>query len=276
VGETVSLSADLFPDLWTIRVDPSKVENAIVNLAINARDAMPNGGGINIKTNNVTLSNTDIEEGNDLSPGDYVQLSVSYSGTGMTASIKRRMFEPEPFFTTKKDVKGTGLGLSSIYGFVKQSGGHISVISEVDQGTMIHIWLPRYAETAVQDQPRNQAGSLSTQSEARVLVVEYHDMVRKVTVKLLRALGFDTEQVCNGPEAVQQLENDANFDLVLNDIVMDGGMSGFDVAKWVQDHLPQCKVLLTSGFSDQMADNHDIDSESLQVLQKPYDLAELR
>lgn len=274
IGDAVSLSSNLSPDLWNICTDPSEIENTVVNLAINARDAMPGGGKIVIETKNVNFTEDDIEDGFDVSPGDYIQLSVTDNGSGMSDEIKARIFEP--FFTTKEPGKGTGLGLASIYGYVNQSGGHIHVYSEVGHGTAINLYLPRYSERQTVQMSAQPNQIKSTQSDARILVVEDNELVRKLTVKRLLALGFTAEQVSNGVDAVQYLEKDSKFDLVLSDVVMEGGMSGFDVAGWIQNNLPQCKVLLTSGFNEQMAEGNDVQAEKLQVLQKPYSLAELQ
>jgi CheY-like chemotaxis protein len=209
-----------------------------------------------------------------MAPGDYIRLSVSDTGSGMTDEVKASIFEP--FFSTKESGRGTGLGLASIYGFAHQSGGDVHVYSEVDHGTVIHVYLPRYTESSVSASVVQPVEIQPTQENARVLVVEDNDMVRKVTVKRLRALGYDTIQASNGPKAVQMLKNDSSVDLVLSDIVMDGGMSGYDVAQWVKSNLPQCKILLTSGFNEQMAEASNDISENLRVLQKPYNLAELQ
>jgi len=274
IGETITLSANLAPDLWRIRADSSEIENAVVNLAINARDAMPEGGKIQVDTKNVSFSENDIEDDFGVPPGDYVNLSVSDNGSGMTDDVKSRVFEP--FFTTKESGKGTGLGLASIHGFVYQSGGHVRIYSEVGHGTVINLYLPRHLETRTPQETAQPTRIESTNGDARILVVEDNDMVRKVTVKRLRALGFNPEQVSNGTEAVNFLEIDAGIDLILSDIVMGGGLSGYDVARWVQSNLPQCKVLLTSGFSEQMAEDSDVQTAKLKVLPKPYNLVELQ
>lgn len=274
IGETITLSSYLSPDLWKIRADPSEIENSVVNLAINARDAMPGGGTIKVDTKNVSFTENDIENEFGISPGDYVQLSVTDTGSGMTDEVKAHIFEP--FFTTKEPDKGTGLGLASTHGFVNQSGGHIHVDSEVGHGTVIHLYLPKYLETSTPQESKQPAQVKPTNGDARILVVEDNGMVRKVTVRRLRALGFNTEQVSNGPEAVHYLENNSDIDLILSDIVMDGGMSGYDVARWVQNNLPECKILLTSGFSEQMAEDNEVQIAKLQVLPKPYSLVELQ
>lgn len=228
IGETITLSANLMPNIWNIRADPSEIENAVVNLCLNARDAMPGGGKITIATKNICFSDDDIENDVNITTGDYVQLSVTDSGSGMTDEIKARVFDP--FFTTKESGKGTGLGLASIHGFVTQSGGHINVYSEVGHGTAINIYLPRHQDPSESRESDQAAKVIPNNRTAQILVVENNDMVRKVTVKRLQALGFTTKDVENGKEAIRCLENNTDFDMVLSDIIMEGGLSGYDVA----------------------------------------------
>ena len=280
IGETVSLSCDLLQELWCIRVDPSEIENTVVNLVINARDAMPDGGEIILKTDNFNA----VDDTFGLRPGEYIKLSVSDNGVGMSDEVKARVFEP--FFTTKDHARGTGLGLASIHGFVKQSGGQVSVDSELGQRTTINIYLPRFVEAASLTNTSDQATQFkSTQTKptqtkpkavkpiAHILVAEDNDLLRSVTIKRLRVLGFSTAEVNSGAAAVQYLENSTDVDLVFSDIVMAGGMSGYDLASWVQKNMPACPVLLTSGYSHDMADN-DINASTakIPVLQKPASL----
>jgi len=267
------LSSNLAEDLWCILADASEIENTVVNLVINARDAMPRGGTITIQTNNVNISTNGSGEMPGLPPGKYIKLSVSDSGCGMSDEVKARVFEP--FFSTKDS--STGLGLASIYGFAQQSGGDVQISSEVDEGATIDVYLPSYCENTGLDNPFDKPPiAHANKRVSRILVVEDNDMVRELTVERLHALGYDTRQAGDGARAVQILQEDTAFDLILTDIVMEGGMSGFDVARWVQSHLPRCKILLTSGFNEQMAEASDIDVGKLGLLQKPYSLAELQ
>jgi len=275
IGETITLSSSLDIELWPTRAEPSEIENTVINLAINARDAMPDGGHITVKTANVQFCEADLDDDLGLIPGDYIRLSVSDNGTGMSEVVKARIFEP--FFTTKEIGKGTGLGLASIFGFAKQSGGHVNVYSELGHGTTVNVYLPRHnIQMTAQAEPENSSVVTLRTSNKRILVVEDNDMVRKVTLKRLRALGYDTLQAESGPAAVDLLENEKNIELVLSDVVMDGGMSGYDVAQWIQINRPSCNILLTSGFSEQLAEKSELDVASLRVLQKPYSLAELQ
>ena len=272
IGEHITLSSRISNDLWNIRADSSEIENTVINLIINARDAMPKGGNIVIETNNVTFTEDNAEEAFGIFPGEYIQLSVSDTGSGMSDEVKARVFEP--FFTTKE--ASSGLGLASIYGFAQQSGGDVHVHSEVDHGTVISVYLPKNVGQVASLTAVNLVFSHSAKGPCRILVVEDNDMVRELTVERLHTLGYDTLQASDGPEAVRILKDDAAFDLVLTDIVMEGGMSGLDVAQWVQINLPRCKILLTSGFNEQMAEAGDVNIETPRILQKPYSLAELR
>lgn len=275
IGETISVSSSLSDKLWATRADPSEIENTVINLAINARDAMPEGGRITVETANVHIGEEDSDNDLELLPGDYIRLSVEDNGNGMSEAVKTRIFEP--FFTTKEIGKGTGLGLASIYGFAKQSGGHVNVYSEVGHGTNVNVYLPRHKQHETDRADREQPSMVELYTgDSRILVVEDNDMVCKVTVKRLRALGYETLQAENGPLAVEILERETNIALILSDVVMEGGMSGYDVAAWIQKNRPGCKVLLTSGFSEQLAEETDVNVQSLHVLQKPYSLAELQ
>ena len=272
IGEHITLSSTLSSDLWSIVADSSEIENTVVNLVINARDALPNGGTITIDTKNVSLTETDAAEALGISLGDYVQLSVSDNGSGMNNEVKARVFEP--FFSTKE--ASTGLGLASIDSFAKQSGGGVHVHSDIDRGSVFSVYLPGHFEQVATTSEVKPAVVHPYSGVCRILVVEDNDLVRELTVERLHILGYETLQASNGPEAVQILKDDTAFDLILTDIVMEGGMSGLDVAKWVQSNLPRCKIMLTSGFNEQMTEARDVDIDKLQVLQKPYSLAELQ
>ena len=274
IGENYHLTFALARDLWRIRADPSGIENAVINLSLNARDAMPEGGQILIETCNVSLDGGDVHESLGVMPGDYIQLSVSDSGHGMTREIKERIFEP--FFTTKDVSKNTGLGLASTYGFAQQSGGNVLVDSRAGSGAVISLLLPRYEDKSDVQSLVDNDGINPSVGGCRVLVVEDDEMVRDVTVQRLHALGYLTTQAANGPEAIDLLQHDEHYDLVLTDLVMDGGMSGFEVADWVQEHHPECKVLLTSGYSEETVHDGLSTIANSPLLQKPYKMADLQ
>jgi PAS domain S-box-containing protein len=273
IGETITISSVLAPDLGRVRADASEVENAILNLAINARDAMPAGGKLVIETANAEIDDSFAAsiQGDRIVPGRYIRLSVADTGTGMTPEVLTRAFEP--FFTTKEHGRGTGLGLATIYGFARQSGGYATIYSEAGLGTTVNLYLPRT------DQPVSESNEalirFAGASARRVLVVEDNPDVREVTIQRLEKLGYRHMASDSGPAAVELLKADPAFDLVFSDIMMAGGMSGYDLAAWVQANLPSVKVLLTSGFSYELARRLDRTGGDLKVLRKPYATADL-
>ncbi|ASJ74044.1 hybrid sensor histidine kinase/response regulator [Granulosicoccus antarcticus] len=273
IGDNYSLDSSLDPDLWHICADPTGIENAVVNLTLNARDAMPEGGLIMIETHNVSIGADEAGDYLGVAAGDYVRLSVSDSGCGMSADVVERIFEP--FYTTKDVGENSGLGLASTYGFARQSGGNVIVDSNAGSGAMISVLLPRSEKEMILTEPMQEAEVEHAAESCRVLVVEDDEMVMEVTVERLHAFGYLTTQVTSGLEAIALLEKDASFDLVLTDLVMGGGVSGYDVADWVHQHLPSCKVLLTSGYSDQRVEGQHSDKRP-RLLQKPYRMADLK
>jgi PAS domain S-box-containing protein len=270
IGEQVMLTTSLASDLWTVEADPSEVENAVLNLAINARDAMPRGGTLVIETANCRLDGDEMKE---LAAGDFVRISVSDTGTGMTPEVLARAFEP--FFTTKEPGRGTGLGLPTIYGFAKLSGGTVTIYSEVGKGTTVNIYLPRAGEPgAARDAPGG--GPLLSSRGEKVLLVEDSPEVRAVTRERLEQLGYRVVEAPDGHAAIKALEESGRtFDLVFSDVVMPGGLTGFDVAKWVASHAPSVRVLLTSGYPDQVAFTDAPDVPKAKLLRKPYNRSEL-
>ncbi|MEZ5855137.1 MAG: ATP-binding protein [Hyphomicrobiaceae bacterium] len=273
LGETITLTTLLAHDLWTTRADASEIENAILNLAINARDAMPNGGDLRIETTNAIIEEdvAKLEEG--FSPGEYVQLSVSDSGHGMPPEVVRRAFEP--FFTTKGVDRGTGLGLSTIYGFVKQTGGHVSIYSEVGRGTVVNVYLPRETADGVPKPDISQTRSLNAGRGETILVVEDNPQVRALTLERLSRLGYRTLAAENGPAALSVLQANSDIDLLFSDVVMPGGLSGFELAHKVRELKPGLRVLLTSGFDEDAARSGERGDDEWNVLRKPYSLADL-
>jgi PAS domain S-box-containing protein len=273
LGEPIQMSSVLSSSLWPTKADPSEIENAVLNLAINARDAMPNGGKLIMETSNVVLDGTEPETARDIAPGQYVRLSVADNGSGMAHDVLTRVFEP--FFTTKEPGRGTGLGLSTIYGFAKQSGGGVSIYSEVGRGTVVNIYLPRTnADLPVSERGHHEP-DLSNARRVAILVVEDNPDVRDVTVARLEEMGFSVMRADSGPAAISLLQSGAAIDLVFSDVVMAGGMSGYDVVRWVRENRPGLKLLLTSGFVTEIAKREDTVGESPKVLRKPYNRAEL-
>lgn len=271
VGEMIVVATSSAEGLWVTRVDPSQVESAVVNLVVNARDAMPNGGQLVIETSNVTIDADATTPDIGPPPGDYVQLAVSDNGSGMPASVRERAFEP--FFTTKEQGKGTGLGLAMIYGFAKQSGGQATIYSEEGVGTTVRIYLPRHhPQAAVEAGAAPEAGPARGRGEL-VLVVEDDPRVRRLTVARLNELGYRVVEAANGGEAMTVLESMPEIALVFSDLIMPD-MSGRDLAAHVRQSYPEICLLLTSGYSEDFA-NSSMPGERLPLLRKPYRLVEL-
>jgi PAS domain S-box-containing protein len=270
LGETVDLRVQTADDLWPALVDPSQADDALINLAINARDAMPAGGTLSIETSNVVLDGDYAAQHVEVTPGDYVMLAVSDSGTGMPEEVIARAFEP--FFTTKPEGKGTGLGLSQVYGWIKQSGGHIKIYSEAGHGTTIKLYLPR-AGTGELSAAAAPAAATPTGDE-RVFVVEDNPKVRTTVRRQLCDLGYSTVEADNGASALAMVESGLAFDLLLTDMVMPGGMTGYDLARHVRSLRPQAKILFTSGYTELAAPNGGAERMGA-FLSKPYRKDEL-
>jgi PAS domain S-box-containing protein len=273
LGEAIVFGTLLAPGLWHVRADPSEIESAMLNLAINARDAMPDGGKLVIETRNVTLDDSDVAIEVGVQRGDYVRLSVSDTGVGMNREVLARVFEP--FFTTKEPGKGTGLGLSVIYGFVKQSGGHVTAYSEVGKGTTINLYLPRVAAPSEHHDVSRKMAPVVAQVGATVLLVEDNAEVRAVTARRLRNLGYSVVEASSAAQAIEALQAGQRIDLVFSDVVMPGGMSGFDLAQWMRTGAPAVPIVLTSGFAEDVARAGEASSLDLEILRKPYSGTEL-
>lgn len=273
LGETILLSSALSPDLWTTRTDPSQLESAVVNLAVNARDAMPKGGKLVLETRNAVIGEDHAVMNPGLTPGEYVQLSVTDTGHGMTEEVRQRVFEP--FFTTKERGRGTGLGLSMVFGFASQSGGSVTIYSEPGVGTTVNIYLPRIADG---EQVAPEAGHHETEFAAegeKVLVVEDDDRVRRLTSARLRELGYSVVEAPDAAKALDVIEAEYGIDLVFTDLVMPGEMSGYDLCEQVRVRWPGMKVLLTSGYAEELVNSDRLAAERVRLLRKPYRQVEL-
>jgi PAS domain S-box-containing protein len=272
LGAQTEIHVALEPDTWPALVDPSQLVTALVNLSVNARDAMPSGGKLTLETGNVVLDESCAGDNVDLCPGAYVMIAVSDTGTGIPAEIRDKIFEP--FFTTKDERKGTGLGLSMVYGFVKQSGGYLKINSEEGRGTSVRIYLPRAGEHAVSfesvtvDSPTDASGEL-------ILVVEDDTMVRDYVTAQLKSLGYQTIAAENAAEALGLVERGLTFDLLFTDIVMPGSMDGSELARAVKGLKPSVKVLFTSGYTDKAIVREGGLQPDVLLLQKPYRRGEL-
>ena len=234
LGEHIVVQTIAAPNLWPIYVDRPQVETALINLCINARDAMPAGGRLTVETRNVTLSwDYVVRQEDEVAPGEYAMLSVSDTGQGMPPDIRRRVFEP--FFTTKEVGKGTGLGLSMVYGFIRQSNGHIEITSEVGRGTTVRMYFPRSdPATAAAPAPRRQA---MPRGSERILVVEDEKAVRAIVGEQLGSLGYDVKLAKDADQALELLKAD-RFELVLTDVVMPGRLNGRALAEEVKQAGP--------------------------------------
>jgi PAS domain S-box-containing protein len=269
LGEQIEIRLDLAPQLMPIFAEPMQIEDAILNLAINARDAMPEGGRLSIETCGVILEGQAGEPAG-LAPGRYAVLTVSDTGTGMSAEVAGRAFEP--FFTTKSLGKGTGLGLSMVYGFVKRSNGHIEIDSHPGGGTRVRIHLPQVpaGRQEIPAAPLESAGSLHPAAGRVVLVVEDEKDVRTVAVKQLHDLGCRTLEAENAKAALSLLDSQEKVDLLFSDVVMPGGMNGYDLAVEARKRRPGLKVLLASGYAAHSRVQRAEPVEDIELLNKPY------
>ncbi len=272
LGELVSLSLRFAPDLWPCTIDPVQFEAALLNLVVNARDAMPRGGKLDIDTANVLIEDEQSHGADAPSPGAYARIRVSDTGTGMEPEIVARAFEP--FFTTKDLGKGSGLGLSQVYGFVKQSGGHVTIDSAVRAGTTFSLYLPASEEAATKQLNRSNTPTkdMPTGTET-ILVVEDNEDVREVAVEVIKDLGYRIVVAPNGKSALAHIRDDQSIDLVFTDIVMPGEISGFDLIREAKSLRGGLKFLVTSGYAGAQAD--EIRSGKLPLILKPYHRTEL-
>jgi CheY-like chemotaxis protein len=267
LGETIELEGVLAPRLWTVDVDPNQVESAILNLGINSRDAMPSGGRLTIETANIVLDEQYAATDAEVVPGQYVMVSVSDTGRGMDKETLNRVFEP--FFTTKEVGKGTGLGLSMVYGFVKQSGGHVTIYSEPGSGTSVKLYFPRYhgevsAGIDVQERlaPRGHG-------EEVILVVEDNAEVRAYSVSVLAELGYSVLEAEEPESALNILGGSGRIDLLFTDVVLPG-KSGRELADLAKELRPGLRVLYTTGYSRNAIVHHGRLDAGVQLISKPF------
>ncbi|MBA2735051.1 MAG: PAS domain S-box protein, partial [Acidobacteria bacterium] len=267
IGEDIELITVLNPDAAPVEVDPSQLTQVIMNLAVNARDAMPQGGKLTIETANVFLDPNYVSQHVGVLPGAYVMLSVSDNGTGMSAKTQQHIFEP--FFTTKEVGKGTGLGLATVYGIVKQSGGNIGVYSEEGVGTTFKIYLPRVVGQAKKSQTKDSLDDFPRGTET-ILLVEDEEMVRSLTRQILEECGYTVLEAQNGVEAISLCEKqDCQIDLLMTDVVMPQ-MGGRELAERFALAFPQMKILFTSGYTDDAVVRHGVINEGTNFIQKPF------
>jgi signal transduction histidine kinase len=273
LGETVTVETAACRDHWLTEADPNQLESMILNLVINARDAMPDGGRVTIETENVEVDGSHATDGVDLKPGRYVMLSVSDTGHGMDKNTLDRAFEP--FFTTKDVGKGTGLGLSQVYGFVKQSGGHVRLYSEPRTGTTVKVYLPRFdgqrpEEIAARPRPTSQTGT------EKILLVEDEPEVRAFSKRVLRGLGYDVTEAADGVAALEILRQpDRHFDLIFTDVVLPKGIDGAALATEAVALLPNLKVLFATGYARNALLHRGRIKPGVELMTKPFTDVEL-
>jgi signal transduction histidine kinase/FixJ family two-component response regulator len=268
ISENIDLIVELDPALGQVKADPGQIEQIIINLAVNAYDAMPRGGKMTVKTTNVDLDEAYVERHIDLEPGPYIKLIISDTGVGMDPETLSHIFEP--FFTTKEQGKGTGLGLATVYGIVQQNKGHISVSSEPGQGTTFTIYLPRIDQAKAlvdQDQPPTETfGGTET-----ILLVEDEDLVRELARYTLHQNGYNILEARHGQEALEVFEQyKDSIDLLLTDVIMPGGLSGYELGKRLTTLQPGIKVIYMSGYVDKDTIQHAVLDPEMNFLQKPF------
>ena len=267
LGENIALDVRRAPDLWRAKTDANQLESALLNLTINARDAMPDGGRLTIETANVHLDAGYTETVDELEPGDYLVVAVSDTGTGMTESVIAKAFDP--FFTTKPIGQGTGLGLSMIYGFAHQSGGHVRIESAEGRGTTITLYLPRFRGGADASAAVERYEPLPRARGESVLVVEDDSAVRMLIADVLEGLGYRVIEAWDGPAALPILASDMRIDLLVSDVGLPG-MSGREVAEIARHYRPQLKVLFVTGYAAQAAVRGEFLGDDMEMITKPF------
>jgi signal transduction histidine kinase/CheY-like chemotaxis protein len=267
LGEQIEIESMLAHDSAPALIDPSQLSTAILNLALNARDAMPNGGKLTLETRNVVLDENYPSMTSEIRPGNYVMIAVSDTGEGIPGSLLDKVFEP--FFTTKEVGKGSGLGLSMVYGFVKQSNGHIKIYSEEGHGTTVKLYLP--AAAGVPDALPAEAGTLGGEhGDESILIVEDDALVREYVVAQISRFGYHTMAAGNAAEALAIIDGPERFDLLFTDVIIPGGLNGRQLATEALKRRPELKVLYTSGYTENAIVHHGRLDAGVLLLPKPY------
>lgn len=274
LGERIILETVLAGGLWSTFADLNQLEGALLNLAVNARDAMPEVGKLTIETANVWLDEQYTAAEVDLAPGQYVMIAVTDVGGGIAPDVLQKVFEP--FFTTKPPGKGTGLGLSMVYGFAKQSGGHVKIYSELGEGTTVKLYLPRNSSSddEARRQTRETVKLATVPQSGTVLVVEDDDRVRHMSCEALRELGYVVYEAASGEDAIRSFGSLRRVDVLFTDVVM-AGMTGRQLADVLKRLSPTLKVLYTSGYTRNAVVNNGVLDRSVAMLPKPFTIEAL-
>jgi len=272
LGEHIEIEPVLDRQVAPALIDPSQLSTAILNLALNARDAMPHGGKLTLESRNVVLDENYARMNSEVNPGNYVMIAVSDTGEGMAPDLLDKVFEP--FFTTKAVGKGSGLGLSMVYGFVKQSNGHIKIYSEVDQGTTVKLYLPEAAGLVSPDRVAEHGGDPERGGET-ILVVEDDPLVRQYVLTQIQSLGYTTLSASNGTEALAVIDSGKEIDLLFTDVIMPGSMNGRELAEQAIKRKPDIRVLYTSGYTENAIIHHGRLDAGVLLLAKPYRRSDL-
>jgi len=273
LGESIAITVSSAPGMWRAMADPGQVENSLLNLALNARDAMPGGGTLTIESANVHLDDGYVAANPDVLPGDYVLISVSDNGNGMPPEILERIFEP--FYTTKDVGEGSGLGLSMVYGFAQQSRGHVKIHSEVGAGTTAKLYLPRSESVVEHDEDDSDEKDLPRGQGEVILVLEDDPDVRKLAVGLLNDLGYTVFEAADANAAETTLSRVGRVDVVLSDVVLPGGVSGPEFAEKAVRQNPGTRVLFMSGYTAGATKNNGLLNDNAHLLNKPFARSEL-
>jgi len=273
LGETIVIEVVNAAGLWRCQADPAQIENTILNLAINARDAMPAGGRLRIETSNARIDDECAAHRAEVKPGQYVLLAVTDTGTGMPPEIVRQVFDP--FFSTKERGRGTGLGLSMVYGFVKQSGGHVAIYSEAGEGTTVKVYLPRAASDQPEVAPEESLDAVPRGQGEQILVVEDDASVRALTVSFLQTLGYRTCEAADAAAGLEALGKAPDVRLLLSDVILPGGSSAPDLTREAKRRRPDLRVLFMSGYTENTIVHNGRLDRGVELLEKPFTRAEL-
>jgi CheY-like chemotaxis protein len=272
LGELVSLETVLAAGLWRVKADPAQLESVVLNLAVNARDAMPNGGKLTIETMNASVDEKYARE-YSIVPGHFVLIAVTDNGVGMAGDVLAKAFDP--FFTTKQVGKDTGLGLSQVYGFVRQSGGHVRIYSETGVGTTVKIYLPRFhGDDGTVSSPHDATRSNGGQKGEVILVVEDEDRVRAISAETLRELGYTVIEAGGAREAIRKIEAGAKPDLLFTDVVMPE-MIGNELARIIKVMRPEIKILFTTGYTRNAIVHNGVLDAGTHLISKPFTIDDL-